>query len=344
MSPSATWRSRGCFIGVGIRLRQGWTIENCFVHDVVVDGIHANGTDANPPNGGTIRNCEFRDWDWKGFRLMEHNWQDWGKSEPFMGYAIHVFQGQSWRIVGNRMTVVNMISKMDCSPIAFDNAGHAALIEGNYADGAGRIGGPTTGIMLWNTRGTTPVVIRGNEFRNLGGLGIIVQDFGKYKFDQAVTIENNVLMNICGDDVLDQEAIRVWTKYEGAGLITVRNNVVAGVPKGKNPHPCIHVRQSKAVVANNTLVSGDYGLRVENNSTVTATGNISTGAYRFAASMAAKSAKDNSKLTESNNDWHGKVEGFTPDGSDKYADPKLAAPGEGRLPARARLTGHGDGG
>lgn len=308
-------------IAIGIWAGKYWTIENCLFHDIVVDAVHINGPADNRPHGNIIRNCEFRDWNWKGYKLMEHNWKEWGKSEPFMGYAIHVFQGDDQQVLNNRFTVVNMLSKMDCSPIAFDNGGHAALIEGNYVDGANRIGGPSGGLMLWATKGTTPMVVRNNVFKNIGGLGIIFQDCAQHKFEQPVTIENNILTNMCGDDLLDQEVIRVWSNYAQAGLVTVRNNLIYNIPQGKNTHAGIRVRQSKAVVENNTVVTADQGLRVENNSTVAATGNISTGAYQAACSV----TKD-SKLTESRNCWNGKADGFAPDASDKSAAPKFTDP------------------
>jgi len=313
-----------CEIGIALWQAQGWTIEHCFIHDVVVDAIHINGPAASPPRRNIVRNCEFVDWNWKGYNLTQHNWQDWGKSEPFMGYGVHVFQGDEHQVIGNRFAFVNMYSGMDSSPIAFDDGGHASLIEGNYVDGAMRMFGPTTGIMLWATRGNSPVVIRGNCFRDLGGLGIIVQDFGRYRFAQPVTIENNVLVNTCWGDSLDQEVIRVWANFAGAGTVTVRNNVVFGVRKGQHAHHGIRVRQSKAIIENNTVIGADRGISIERNSTAEVRNNIST-----ANRQAAVAVEPDSKIVSAGNCYDGRVEGFAADATDRVGAVALRAPDRG---------------
>jgi len=305
-------------IGIGIWQADGWVIENCDIHDVVVDCIHANGPEGDPPRAGVVRNCRLADWNWKGYKLTEHNYKEWGKSEPFMGYGVHVFRGDNWQVVGNTFRVVNNYSGMDCSPIAFDTGGHASLIADNDVDGANRVFGPTTGLMLWATKGDGPVVIRNNTFRNLGGLGIIVQEFKRFEFTHSVTVEGNKLINICTGDGIDAEALRVWTGYDKAAAVIVRNNIIYKVPKGSHEHPGIRVRASKAVVENNTIIGADYGVSVERGAQVTARNNISTGARKRACRV-----DESSKLTSAHNCWHGKVDGFEPSETDINADPKL---------------------
>lgn len=305
-------------IGIGIWQGDGWVIEDCDLHDAVVDLIHANGTAEDAPEGGIVRTCTFRDWNWKGHGLTQHNYQDWGRSEPFMGYGVHVFRGDDWQIVGNRLSVLNLYTGMDSSPIAFDDGGHATLIEGNVVDGRDRIFGPTTGIMLWATEGEKPVTIRGNVFMNLGGVGITIQEFQRHRFSAPVTVEDNVLIDVCTGDGIDQEAIRVWTKFAGAGLVTVRNNVVYRVADGQHEHHGIRVRESKAELMNNTVVGADRGVSVESGSEVVARGNVSTGNRASACTV-----QGGATLEESDNCWHGQTVGFTPAAGDVPTEPRL---------------------
>lgn len=305
--------------GVGIWGGDGWQIVGCDFHDFTTDALHANGTDEDGPDNGLVKGCTFTDWNWNGYGMTHDIKTPWGSNEPFFGYGVHVFRAQGWRVEGCVFRFRHNRNEMDSTPIAFDDASHAALIADNLIDGAGRIGGSSTGVMLWAIRGKGPMVVRGNLIRNLGGMGIILQEFKRYDFNGDVTIENNRLENLCLDDRLDQEALRIWLKTDDAGRVTVRNNVIWKTQDGQHGHEAIRVRESRNVhVHNNTLVAADVGLSVERGSQVEAWNNL-TAAMRQAACRVSK----DSALREDHNGWHGKVEGFDPAARDMRDDPQL---------------------
>lgn len=306
-----------CDNGIGIWQGQNWTIENVFVHDIVVDGVHANGSSTKPSNG-KVRDSTFRDWNWKGYNRMVHDYSNWAANEPYMGYGVHVFKGDNWEVAGNTFTIQNMRSGMDSSAIAFDNGGHARLVAGNRIDMQGRIGqGPTVGLMLWATESAAsePILIANNVFTNLPGTGILLQEFDRFNFKGDVIVKGNLLVDTCLADALDAEVLRIWTRKHDGGQVIVEGNIIVGAKQGSNPHHGIRVRQSgNVMLRKNFITDTDAGISVESGSSVQAHGNISTRNRRFAIVNQAT-------LNESYNNWHGQVQGFTPASTSPRVDP-----------------------
>ncbi|OFZ55220.1 MAG: hypothetical protein A2428_17225 [Bdellovibrionales bacterium RIFOXYC1_FULL_54_43] len=306
--------------GVAIWQGAGWLIENVFFHDIVEDAIHANGS--NPPSSaGSVRNSVFQDWNWKGHNRLVFDYNNWGANEPYMGYAVHIFQSDNWVISGNSFSMLNVRTAMDSSPIALDSGGHAKLIENNTIDGNGRIlKGATTGIMIWATKaanGTDPITVRNNTIKNLPGLGIIVQDFGNYSFQGNVTIESNTLIDVANADALDSEMIRIWTNYGSSGSIVVKNNVIVGSPTALKTRPAIKVRNSpKVQILNNLMMNSDIGLSINSSSDVTARGNVATQNRSYAVFNSAV-------LHEEQNCWNGTIFGFAPNSTTVLENPGM---------------------
>ncbi len=318
-------------IGVAIWQGVGWTLEELYIHDTANDAIHANGQDRHPDRG-TVSDSLIQDWGWKGYGYGAHDYANWTANEPYMGYGIHVFHGEDWTVSGNTLRLVNMRCGTDCSPIAFDHNGHAKRIEGNYVDGADRLGAPSTGVMLWHTRGSSPIVVRDNTFLNLAGMAIILQDFDKGGFRQPVTVEDNVIRDVCLADGPDAEALRIWTRTNS--LVTVRRNVIVGTRDGRHAHHGIRVRNSRADLYHNTVTGADLGFSIESSSTVTARNNIAS-----ANRLGAAGVSGGSVFTGSHNDWHGGVTGFQPHATDLDADPRFVNLTSGGLGLRADSPG-----
>lgn len=298
--------------GIGVWQAEGWVVEDCYIHDILVDCFHANGAEKDPDRG-TVRNCIFQDWDWVGagmdtFDPRDPNWQ---RFEPSFGYGIHVLRGDAWTVSNNQLRLVNVRSGMDCTAIAFDGGANAALIADNYTDaGPGQHGGG--GIMFWRPKGNVPAVIRNNVIRHCGSMGINASEFNAHKFTQPVTIEGNVLIDTVRIDTIDVEALRVWSQFDGNGPILLKGNIVRGTVAGKYPHAGIHIRATRNVTLENNLVTAtDRGISVERAAEVKATGNVSADNRTHAGNV----DKD-SKLQSQNNIWAGKIEGFQPGQSD----------------------------
>lgn len=299
--------------GVGIWQADGWVVEDCYIHDALIDCFHANGADQDPDRG-VVRNCTFEDWDWTGHAMtgLDPRDRDWQRFEPSFGYGIHVLRGDGWIVTGNTLRLVDVQTGMDCTPLAFDGGANAALIEGNDIDaGASPHGGG--GIMFWRPKGTVPAVIRDNVIRNTGNMGINASEFHVHQFSQPVTIEGNVLVNVNLSDSIDTEGIRVWTQFEGSGPVVVRNNVIRGTPDGQFDHPGIRVRESRNVRLEGNVITGvDAGISVERGARAQAAGNVSAHNRTYAAFVDGDSAL----TSEGGNVWAGRVQGFEPAESD----------------------------
>jgi hypothetical protein len=294
--------------GIAMYGAADWTIQRVFIHDIAVDAIHGNGGAKH----GTIQDCVLENWNWHGFGTAP------GSSEAFMGYGIHILNTTSsgndgWIVQRNRLTLDKVRSGVDSTAIAVDAGGFASLISGNRITGnaATEMGG----IMFWRPQGSGAVQISGNRIESVGAMGINVSEFSAFSFNGTVTIERNIVLNAGGRDSLDQEALRVWTS--NTALVSVRGNLVAGTPAGKYEHPGIRVRQSRAIVSDNTIWGTDVGISIERGSTdVIAVNNISSGNRK-----AAVAVDSNSWCTEYNNDWDGATPGWRADASSFSADP-----------------------
>lgn len=306
-------------VGIGLWGGSNWTIDKAYIHDVTVSGIQGN----NGSRFVTVQNSTFQDWNWHGYLAPK------GAGESYMGYGIQVISTTSgtnsdqWRITNNRLTINNMASGEDSTAINIDQQGHASSIENNYIDGKGATNGG--GIMFWRPKSTVPTVIRGNSINNSGAMGINVSEFNVNNFTANVLIERNVLSNICLQDNLDQEALRIWTASSTA--VTIDNNLINQTAKGQNNHNGINIRQSVNITAfNNTIYGTDIGINVERYSTATLVNNIAAGSR-----AAALNVDSTSTCLEKYNDLFGAVTGIAPASTTIGQDPMFVASGQGNF-------------
>lgn len=308
--------------GVGLWGASHWVIENVSIHDVTEVCVQGN----NASRHVTVRNSDFRDWNWRGFRAKP------GAGEAFMGYGVQVIHPDSsgasdnWVISGNRFRIVNMESGEDTTAVNIDRQGHASLIADNTITGARRTAG---GIMVWRPKGTAPTVIRGNVLKDLGQIGILLQEFNVNNFTAGAVVERNVLTNTCTGDHEDQEALRVWP-MNGAP-VTVRNNLVNGTRAGRFAHEGIKVREAGAAsLYNNTVTGTDIGLSVQRRSSrVVVKNNISAGNR-----VAALQVDGTSTVIEGHNLFSGKILGLSLSASSLAADPGFTDAGRGNFRLR----------
>lgn len=272
-----------CGMGVGIWGGDGWRILDLDLHDVVEDAVHANGPAGDPPRGGLVRGCAFRDWAWKAVARPVHDYQDWKSNEPYMGYGLHVLRGDDWVVENNDFGVRGVSTGTDSSAVCFDDASHPARITGNRIDLGCALGGPSAGILVWATKSPTQadMLIQGNRLANLRGMGISVHNFRRYAYAGMVEIRDNVVLAACGRTSVDADALRVWTDYPDAGPVTVDGNVLVVGGGGEHFHPAVRVRASRGVfVSNNAMYGADAPLSVERGSEVVAEGNVAGGKAR----------------------------------------------------------------
>lgn len=237
-------------VGIGIWQADDWVIEGCVIRQVVTDGIHANGSE-KAPNRGIVRHCRFTDWALKAKGRMRHDYANWSENEKWMGYGVHVFKGHDWVVEDSVFDVQDLLTGMDASAICFDNAGHAKRIARNKIYDAGRLRGPSCGILLWAPSGDGDVLIEDNEIYQMGGMGISVQDFTINSFQGRAIIRGNMLDGVCLADPLDGEAIRVWAKNSSENWVV--DNRIKNIPAGKNPHPAIRFRESRGRISGNEI-------------------------------------------------------------------------------------------
>ncbi len=305
--------------GIGLWGASSWVIEGAYIHDVSEVCVQGN----NASRYVTVRNSIFQDWNWRGFKARP------GDGEAFMGYGVQVIHPDSsrasdnWVISNNIFRIVNMESGEDTTAINIDRQGHASLIAGNTITGNRRTAG---GIMVWRPKGTVPTVIRDNVMKDLGQIGILLQEFNVNRYTAEVVVERNILTNTCTGDHEDQEALRVWPMNEAP--VTVRNNLINGTPPGKFLHEGIKVREANAAsVYNNTIYKTDIGLSVQRRSSrVVVKNNISAG-NRVAAFQVDSTAT----VVESHNLYNGKVLGVPLSAGSIAADPKFVDPGRGNF-------------
>ena len=307
--------------GIGLWGASHWVIENVLIRDVTEVCVQGN----NASRHVTVRDSMFQDWNWRGFRAKP------GAGEDFMGYGVQVIHPDSsrasdnWVISGNIFRIVNMESGEDTTAINIDRQGHASLIAGNTITGNHRTAG---GIMVWRPKGTAPTVIRGNVMKDLGQIGILLQEFQVNNYTAGVVVEKNILVNTCTGDHEDQEALRVWPMNDAP--VTIRHNLIAGTPPGKHRHEGIKVRESSAAsVYNNTIAGTDIGLSVQRRSSrVVVKNNISSGNR-----VASFHVDETATVVESHNLFHGNVLGVTLSAESITADPRFAdaARGDFRL-------------
>jgi hypothetical protein len=261
-------------IGIGLHGSDGWVINGVSINDVVVDAIHGNGG----AQAVQVVNSKIADWNWRGVGSTR------GQGDAFKGYGIHVLgdalgvPSDEWTIEGNHLTLLNVPTGEDSTAIAIDMGGHARSIARNIVEARSWSGGG--GIMVWRPLGYSSLRIEWNRISTVGGIGILVQDLGATGFVAGVEIAKNVVENPCGQDVFDEEAIRVWSGSNTT--VIVADNVVNGVPAGRNRHVGIRVRGSRASVIGNTTLATDVGISVELGSSVEVRSNRS-GGHRIAA-------------------------------------------------------------
>lgn len=315
-----------CQFGIGLWGAQKWTIDNVHIHDVTDCGIQGN----NATKGITIRNSNFEDWDWKGYDAPFQS------PESFFGYGIQAVSqpgtsSDEWVISGNSLRTLHMTNRgADATAIDIDQQGHASLISNNNVDGNNATGGG--GIMVWRPRGTADTVIKDNILRNVGAIGINVSEFHVNDFTSMVILQRNIIHHSCHLDMLDQEAVRVWTSNSAS--VIVDNNLVDGCPKGVNQHYGIRVRESQSVqLYNNTVYGADVGVSIERGSSnALIRNNISAGNRG-----AAISVESTSTVIEDHNLFYGATNGLTPSATTILTDPLFIDPlgGNFRLQARS---------
>jgi hypothetical protein len=304
--------------GIAMYGASNWVIEHVTIHDIAVDAIQANGGAKH----GSIQDCTIWDWNWHGFRAPA------GLDESLMGYGIHILNtnpsvGDGWIIRNNHLSIRRMNSGEDSTAIAIDRGGFASSIADNRIDG--NINTEMGGIMFWRPHGYDPAEISGNTIQNVGAMGINVSELGALKYTSEVRIEDNVLHNVCALDMLDQEALRVWTSSNS--MIWIRGNLIVNTPPGRYEHPGIKLRQSRATISDNTIWGADIGVKVERSSTdVVSFNNISAGNREAALAVDGTSA-----LLEYHNDWYGNVIGWTTDPTSFSLNPLFVDAPEGNF-------------
>lgn len=295
-----------------------WVIDNVYIHDVAVNGIHGN----NQARNITIQNSVIDDWNWNGYR------KPFGAGEAFMGYGIQVIsstanESDNWIIKNNKLRIINMQSGEDSTAINIDQQGHASHITGNIIIGKNRTGG---GIMVWRPKGRSLITISGNIIQDTAHIGVNLSEFDKNNFTAGVLFERNILINSCTADIFDQEALRIWTS--NTAPVIVRNNLINGTTPGVNSHHGIRIRHSNGVkVSNNTLYGTDIGLSIESQSSnILVRNNISSSHRKYSFFL-----DPTSSCMEDHNIYHGQTYGFVLSQTSKLADPKFVDPSTGNF-------------
>lgn len=304
--------------GIALFGAADWVIDGVHIHDVVKSGVHGNGGSRRI----RLRNALIEDWNWGGFRAPA------GAGTAFMGYGVQAIGSAAepstgWSVVNNTFRIRRMESAEDTTAVNFDQQSHAELIADNVILGANRTGG---GVMIWRPRGEAPIVVRDNWIEGSAHIGLNLSEFDANRFDAPVVVERNTLVDSCLADVLDQEALRVWTASDSA--VTIRNNLIHRTAAGVHRHDGIRVRESRGVlILNNTVVGADVGIAVEAGATgVTVQNTISAGNR-----IAALAADDPAALAEDHNLFSGAVVGLTPGPSTTLSDPGFADAAQGDL-------------
>jgi hypothetical protein len=309
-------------MGIGLNGSDGWVIDGVSIHDVAVDAVHGNrGAD-----GIRVVNSIIADWNWRGAGSIR------GAGDSFKGYGIHVLgnpagiPSDEWTIENNRLSLLKVPAGEDSTAIAIDVGGHARSISGNTIQARPATGGG--GIMVWRPHGFSPVRIEANRIDTVGGIGILVQDFGVTGFESGVEISRNVVANACGQDNPDEEAIRAWTGNNAAVLL--RDNLVNTVAAGLHQHPGIRVRQSRASVLSNTVYRADVGISIERGSSADIRNNVISGDR-----TAALVVDGSSQYKELANLLDGAVMGVTPSSRTLRIDPQFVDPASGDFGLRS---------
>lgn len=296
--------------GVGLYGATNWTIDGLLIHDIAVDAIHGNGG----AKQNTVQNCTIREWNWHGHKVAA------GSSEAYMGYGIHIMNTQSigddgWVIQGDQLILTSVESGVDTTAVAIDAGGYASLIANNRITGQPRT--QMGGVMVWRPQARGPIQVTGNRIENVGAIGIVVQELNTFNYTNIVSIDHNIILNSCGTDTPDQEALRLWTSDNT--LVTVRNNLVAGTVRGLYPHHGIRTRGSRALLVENTIWGADIGISIERSSNdVTVYNNISSGNR-----LAAAHVDGSSSWMEHHNTLNGAVIGWKIDPSSVSLDPQF---------------------
>jgi hypothetical protein len=114
------------------------------------------------------------------------------------------------------------------------------------------------GVVIWHpTKDAKDITIEDNEFTELGGVPIILQEVNEHAAQPVIRVRRNLIRASCLSDTLDKEAVRIRDISSNSD-VEIDHNLILETRGGKHEHHGFAVESASGIkIFNNTVIGCD---------------------------------------------------------------------------------------